>query len=133
MEQEKSSSRRNYSAQFRTLVLEQCAAPSASVAKVALTYGINPNLLHNWIALYRKEGTGKLPAPLRETSACAPTSFIPVVTTPIQQTAAGPRELRLDITLDNGIQADLRGLSRDDVLALLPVLAGLPCSVSTQR
>ena len=25
------------------------------------------------------------------------------------------------------------GLSRDDVLALLPVLAGLPCSVSTQR
>jgi transposase-like protein len=30
------------------------------VAKVALTYGINPNLLHNWIALYRKEGVGKL-------------------------------------------------------------------------
>jgi transposase len=29
------------------------------VAKVALTYGINPNLLHNWIALYRKEGTGQ--------------------------------------------------------------------------
>ena len=76
--------------------------------------------------------TGKLPAPLRETSACAPTSFIPVVTTPIPP-AEKPGELRLDITLDNGIQADLRGLSRDDVLALLPVLAGLPCSVSTRR
>ena len=114
-------------------LIELCRSGTVSVAKVALTYGINPNLLHNWIALYRKEGTGKLPAPLRETSACAPTSFIPVVTTPIQQAAAGPRELRLDITLDNGIQADLRGLSRDDVLALLPVLAGLPCSVSTRR
>ena len=110
-----------------------CQSGAASVAKVALTYGVNPNQLHNWIALYRKEGMGNLPAPLRETSASAPTSFIPVVTTPIQQAATGPRELRLDITLDNGIQADLRGLSCDDVLALLPVLAGLPCSVSTRR
>jgi len=113
-------------------LIELCQSGTVSVAKVALAYGINPNLLHNWIALSRKEGVGNVPAPLRETSACAPTSFIPVVTTPIQQ-AAGPRELRLDITLDNGIQADLRGLSRDDVLALLPVLAGLPCSVSTQH
>ena len=113
-------------------LIELCQSGTVSVAKVALTYGINPNLLHNWIALYRKEGVGNLPAPLRETSACAARSFIPVVTTPIQQAAAGPRELRLDITLDNGIQADLRGLSRDDVLALLPVLAGLPCSASTR-
>lgn len=113
-------------------LIELCQSGKVSVAKVALTYGINPNLLHNWIALHRKEGVGNLPAPLRETSACAPTSFIPVVTTAIPQ-AAELRELRLDITLDNGIQADLRGLSRDDVLALLPALAGLPCSVSTRR
>jgi transposase len=109
-----------------------CQSGTVSVAKVALTYGINPNLLHNWITRYRKEGMGNLPAPSHETSACAPTSFIPVVTTPIPP-AAEPRELRLDITLNNGIQADLRGLSRDDVLALLPVLAGLPCSASTQH
>ncbi len=113
-------------------LIELCQSGTVSVAKVALTYGINPNLLHNWITRYRKEGVGNLPAPLRETSESAARSFIPVVTTPIPQ-AAKPRELRLDITLDNGIQADLRGLSRDDVLALLPVLAGLPCSVSTRR
>jgi hypothetical protein len=69
---------------------------------------------------------------LGETSARVLTPFIPVVTAPIQQVAE-PRELRLDITLDNGIQADLRGLSCDDVLTLLPVLAGLPCSASTRR
>ena len=114
-------------------LVELCQSGAVSVAKVALAYGINPNLLHNWIGLYRKEGEGKLPAPLREAPVCAPTSFIPVVTTPTQRAVAEPRELRLDITLDNGIQADLRGLSRDDVLALLPVLAGLPCSVSTRR
>ncbi len=48
MEQEKSSARRSYSAQFRTLVLEQCAAPSASVAKVALSHGMNANVVHRW-------------------------------------------------------------------------------------
>ena len=48
MEQEKLSSRRNYSAQFRALVLEQCAAPGTSVAKVALSHGINANVVHRW-------------------------------------------------------------------------------------
>lgn len=113
-------------------LIELCRSGTVSVAKVALTYGINPNLLHKWIALYQQERSGKLPAPLGETSARVLTPFIPVVTAPIQQVAE-PRELRLDITLDNGIQADLRGLNRDDVFALLPVLAGLPCSASTRR
>ena len=68
----------------------------------------------------------------RKTSTCAPSPFIPVITSPLPP-APEPRELRLDITLDNGTQADLRGLSRDDVLAILPVLADLPCSTSTRR
>lgn len=114
-------------------LIELCQSGTVSVAKVALSYGINPNLLHNWIALNRNEGIGKLPAPVRTSSACAPAPFIPVVTAPIEQSLPEPRGLRLGITLDNGIQADLRGLNCDDVLALLPVLAGLPCSVSTRR
>jgi transposase len=109
-----------------------CRSGSVSVAKVALTYGINPNLLHNWIALNRKEDKGRLPAPTREASTCTPSPFIPVIT-PQLSPAAEPRELRLDITLDNGTQADLRCLSRDDVLAILPVLANLPCSASIRR
>ena len=48
MEQGKLCSRRNYSAQFRALVLEQCAAPGASVAKVALSHGMNANIVHRW-------------------------------------------------------------------------------------
>jgi transposase-like protein len=108
-------------------------AARVSVAKVALTYGINSNLLHNWIALHRKEAIGRLSAPEPETSASTPAPFIPVMTTSMDDAEQLPRELRLDITLDNGIQADLRGVSRDDALAILPVLAGLPCSASTRR
>ena len=48
MEQEKLSSRRNYSVQFRALVLEQCAAPGTSVARVALSHGMNANIVHRW-------------------------------------------------------------------------------------
>ncbi len=112
-------------------LIELCRSGTVSVAKVALAYGINPNLLHNWIALHRKEGVGRLPTPMRETTTSAPAAFIPVVTAPAQQVATD--HVRLDITLDNGIQADLRCLSRDDVLAILPLLASLPCSASTRR
>ena len=112
-------------------LIDLCRSGTISVAKVALTYGINPNVLHNWIALNRKESSGRLIAPVRETPACAPASFIPVVTMPTQASATG--HVRLDITLDNGIQADLRGLSRDYVLVILPLLASLPCSASTRR
>ena len=48
MEQEKLFSRRSYSAQFRALVLEQCAPPGTSVAKVALLHGMNANVVHRW-------------------------------------------------------------------------------------
>ncbi len=102
----------------------------ASVAKVALTYGVNPNQLHNWIALYRKERAGRPFARLREEPESRSSPFIPVVAVPI---IPAPQEIKLDITLANGIQADLCGLSRDDVLTLLPMLASLPCSASTRR
>jgi transposase len=46
MEKDKLSSRRNYSAQFRALVLEQCMSPGASVAEVALSHGMNANVVH---------------------------------------------------------------------------------------
>jgi transposase-like protein len=41
--------RREYSAQFKTSVLEQCRQPGASIAGIALGYGINPNMVHRWI------------------------------------------------------------------------------------
>ena len=41
--------RREYSAQFKTSVLEQCRQPGASIAGVAQGHCINPNMLHRWI------------------------------------------------------------------------------------
>jgi transposase len=102
----------------------------ASVAKVALTYGVNPNQLHNWIALYRKERAGSPLARLREAPESRSSPFMAVVSAPI---IPAPQEIKLNITLANGVQTGLCGLSRDDILILLPMLASLPCSASTQR
>ena len=41
--------RREYSAQFKTSVLEQCRQPGTSLAGIALGHGINPNMVHRWM------------------------------------------------------------------------------------
>ena len=39
--------RRRYSAELKAEVLAQCEAPGASVAKVAMSHGINANVVHS--------------------------------------------------------------------------------------
>ncbi|MDM0025914.1 transposase [Variovorax saccharolyticus] len=40
--------RRRHSAAFKAQVLAACSAPGASVAAVALSFGLNDNLVHQW-------------------------------------------------------------------------------------
>jgi transposase len=61
--------RRRYSAELKAEVLAQCDAPGASVAKVAMSHGINANVVHHWRQLAR-EGRTKVAPPRSE--------FVPV-------------------------------------------------------
>jgi transposase len=63
------ASRRRYSAELKAQVLAQCDEPGASVAKVAMSHGINANVVHRWRQLAREGGT-KVAPPRRE--------FVPV-------------------------------------------------------
>ena len=49
MAEERPVLRRRHSAQLKALVLDQCSAPGASVAKVAMSHGLNANMVHDWI------------------------------------------------------------------------------------
>ena len=73
--------RRRHSAELKTLVLQQCAAPGASVAKVAMSHGVNANIVHGWRKLAREhEGTALSPpgpALPAQTAASVP-QFVPV-------------------------------------------------------
>jgi len=39
---------RAYAPEFKTKVLAECSRPGASIAKVALAYGLNANMIHTW-------------------------------------------------------------------------------------
>lgn len=41
--------RRSYPKSFKAQVVEECTQPGASVAGVALSHGLNANLVHKWI------------------------------------------------------------------------------------
>lgn len=48
MEASQAAERRRHDASLKQAVLEQCAAPGASVANIALAHGLNANLVHKW-------------------------------------------------------------------------------------
>lgn len=124
----------SYDEDAKQELVERCLESGASVARIARDHGVNANLVHTWISLYRKQRRHALVSspPAADTEVAAP-AFIPVVTTPTVDAVPLPRELELDVTLSNGVHARLRCLSRDDVQSLLSALATMPCSASTRR
>lgn len=54
MDDTKRAARRRHDPELKSLVLEQCKQPGASVARIALSHGLNANLVHKW----RREARG---------------------------------------------------------------------------
>lgn len=69
MEDIKRAARRRHDAELNTLVLQQCSQLGASVARIALSNGLNANLVHKW----RREARDEAVAPV-----AAKAEFIPV-------------------------------------------------------
>jgi transposase len=90
--------RRRHSAELKALVLEQCAAPGASVAKVAMSHGVNANIVHGWRKLAReREGAALLPPipPTLPAKAVASVpQFLPVS---MAQTAPPPADIHIEL------------------------------------
>ena len=91
MEAEQSRKRRRYSAELKAQILAECAVPGASVAKVALSHGMNANIVHGW----RKQARGADVAPpvVRQ-------EFVPVAVTPAVR--AGTDERGIEVELRRG-------------------------------
>ena len=58
MKDSKKIVRRRYSAELKRQILSECEQPGASVASVALSHGINANVVHKW---RRLAGAARLP------------------------------------------------------------------------
>jgi len=56
MSEAKPARRRRHDAELKRQVIAACAAPGASVAQVAMSYGLNANLVHKWRRLATDDG-----------------------------------------------------------------------------
>lgn len=98
--------RRRHSAELKALVLEQCAAPGASVAKVAMSHGVNANIVHGWRKLAREREGAALsppgPTTLPTKTATSLPQFLPVS---MAQTTSPPAPVDIQIELRRGATA----------------------------
>jgi transposase len=89
MASDKAAKRRRYDEPFKAEVMAECDAPGASVAKVAMAYGINANVVHRWRQLAREAG---------QASVSQPREFVPVVVSSSAQTQAdGSRDIEIEL------------------------------------
>jgi transposase len=80
----KKNTRRRYGAELKQQILAECAEPGASVASIAMTHGINANVVHKW----RRLASGALPA-------VATPAFVPVSLPPA--TCAPAPDIRIEL------------------------------------
>jgi len=93
MAREKTASRqrtrRSYSEEFKAQVMAECEEPGASVARVAMSHGINDNVVHRWRQLER-EGRRSVAAPRNE--------FVPVaLTTTAPSVSGNGHDIRVEV------------------------------------
>ena len=107
MAEERVVLRRRHSAQLKAMVLEQCAAPGASVAKVAMSHGLNANIVHGWRKLARERDVAAvvpaaIPAAMPANPATGMPQFVPVSLT---HTPSPPMPADIQIELRRGATA----------------------------
>lgn len=96
MEDSKRASRRRHSAELKARILDECAAPRASIAQVALAHGLNTNLVHKW----RRQASGLtvVPVPIQRVDGFIPLTLAPTPA-PTKAVADIGIELRRGATL----------------------------------
>jgi transposase len=90
--------RRTHSAQFKARVMQACRQPGVSVASVALSHGLNANLVRRWLN-GRGTGSGSALAlgaahPVQRVAAGVAGTFVPVQLGTADPT---PRDIRLEL------------------------------------
>ncbi len=105
--------RRTYSKQFKAEVAAQCLMPGASVSAVALSHGINANVIRKWLP--------PGPAPLSRAPVLLPVTIEPDAP-PAQAAQSQPIELSV-----HGATLHLpSGFATQDLRSILQVLRSLP-------
>lgn len=90
MTSEKTASRRRYSREFKAQVMAECDMPGASVARVAMSHGINTNVVHGWRKSAREAGSGAVVIGRHQ-------EFVPVQIEPPAVQPATERDIEVEL------------------------------------
>jgi len=88
MANEQPATRRRYSREMKAQVLAECDAAGASVAKVAMSHGINANVVHGWRKLARVSN---------QAAVANPREFVPVPLEEAEVRCAGERGIEVEL------------------------------------
>ena len=105
--------RRTYSKQFKAEVAAQCVMPGASVSAVALSHGINANVIRKWLP----------PGPAPMTRAPV---LLPVMIEPDAQPAQAAATLPIELSIHGATLRLPAGFAVQDLRSILQVLRSLP-------
>ena len=126
----KRDGRCTYDPLAKQALVDECLKPGVSVARVAMLYGLNANLLRTWIAKSSQPNphhglTRALPG-----KALASAAFVAVqVTEPAAPTTApAPAALCLHVRLPNGVALDVDQVPLEAMAPVLQLLGTLACS-----
>jgi len=111
-----------YDPEAKKELVRICLQPGLSVAKVALEFGINANLLRQWIGL-RQEAS----ASIRNSALALPNFALALALGAEQSTKPA-----INVTLSNGVKLELPSVALSDLPLLLNALAVLPGSASSR-
>ena len=92
MNEGKKKTRRRYDGELKQQILAECAEPGASVASVALSHGINANVVHKW----RRQSCG---VPAVQEPAFVPVSLPPPACVPVPDIRIDLRRGATNVTL----------------------------------
>ena len=108
----------------------ECLKPGVSVARMAMQYGINANLLRTWIAKSREQSLPGMARalPRAELASCAPAFVAVQVAAPAAPAEAALPALRMHVRLPNGVAVDFGELPLAEMAAVMQLLGTLPCS-----
>lgn len=125
----KQDGRCKYDPLAKQALVGECLKPGVSVARMAMLYGINANLLRTWIAKSGQPNTLGAPRALPAKGlACAP-SFVAVqVAAPVMPAAAAPGALCLHVRLPNGVALDFGQVHLEAIAPVMQLLGTLACS-----
>ena len=93
---------RTYSREFKAEMVAACLQPGTSVAALALSHGMNANVVHRWLKEHTRIGAHQLSKPDASSAVAAKVAAVEFVQLPLPAAAVEPERQCIEVELRKG-------------------------------